>query len=412
MIFYNSLVRSQCFSFLQFCDFGGAVQVLSTVSSVSSVGSLAKVATRAFSAPELFKGEPKSPATDMYAFGILLWEFAACDVPFADNPDLIADQVKAGVRPRLPSPTPEGFPADYFKLMVECWSDDAAQRPTAEQAHRRLLHIDPSARAVQGPLLLWNPARTRTPPSLLHCILAAMQAQPGQPNAHLAPMLGAMVAEAAQIVSGSPKVQQLMQQYKITDIEAQAVSVYTTDARDHGGLRQHSIFFGYNAATRSANAQDVELWSVFSFVFCTALEKLPSVALTVFRGLDVPLTQLSHQYAANGSVWLTSVTSTTTDKAGTLLQFGTGASGRPGTLLQINAVDAKDISHFSKFKAENEYTISPNSCHTVRVALSSAQVKSSACRQLHMCGMSHACSRYAFRRPPSANSALCPAALI
>ena len=91
MIFYNSLVRSQCFSFLQFCDFGGAVQVLSTVSSVSSVGSLAKVATRAFSAPELFKGEPKSPATDMYAFGILLWEFATCDVPFADYQDLTPD---------------------------------------------------------------------------------------------------------------------------------------------------------------------------------------------------------------------------------------------------------------------------------------------------------------------------------
>ncbi len=349
--------------------------MLSTVSSVSSVGSLAKVTTRAFSAPELFKGESKSPATDMYAFGILLWEFAACDVPFADNPDLIADQVKAGVRPRIPSPTPEGFPPDYFKLMVECWSDDAAQRPTAEQALRRLLHMDPSARAVQGPLLLWNPARTRAPPSLLHCILAAMQAEPGQPNARLAPMLGAMAAEAAQIVSGSPKVQQLMQQYKITDIEAQAVSVYTTDARSHGGLRQHSIFFGYNAATRSANAQDVELWSVFSFLFCNALGKLPSAALTVFRGLDVPLTQLSHQYVASGAVWLTSVTSATTDRAKTLLGFGTGSCGRPGTLLQINALDAKDISDFSKFRAENEFVIPSNSCHRVRVALSFSQVK-------------------------------------
>ena len=41
---------------------------------------------------------------DMYAFGILMWEFATCDVPFKASPDLIADQVKAGVRPRLPSP--------------------------------------------------------------------------------------------------------------------------------------------------------------------------------------------------------------------------------------------------------------------------------------------------------------------
>jgi hypothetical protein len=57
-----------------------------------------------------------------------------------------------------------------------------------------------------------------------------------------------------------------------------------------------------------------------------------------------------------------------------LQEFGTGAMGRPGTLLQINAVDAKDISDFSKFKNENEYIIAPNSCHKVQVALSSAQV--------------------------------------
>jgi hypothetical protein len=50
-------------------------------------------------------------------------------------------------------------------------------------------------------------------------------------------------------------------------MKAEAVSVYTTDARSHGGLREQSIFSGYNAATRSANPQDVELWSVFSFFF-------------------------------------------------------------------------------------------------------------------------------------------------
>ena len=113
---------------------------------------------------------------------------------------------------------------------------------------------------------------------------------------------------------------------------------------------------------------------MFSFLFCTALDKLPAVAKAVFRGLDVPLLQLSHQYVPSNIVWLTSITSTTTDKAQTLLQFGTGASGRPGTLLQINAVDAKDISDFSKYKTENEYVIPPNSCHMVKVALSSAQV--------------------------------------
>jgi hypothetical protein len=368
------------------------VQVLNTASSMSSCGTSAYATTRAFCAPEMLKGEVKSTATDLYAFGILMWEFSTCEVPFADHPGLISDLVLRGVRPRIPSPAPEGFPADYFKLMQECWSENPGHRPTAEQVHSRLLKMDPSARSVQGPLLLWDPARTRAPASLLHCILASMQAQPGQPNADLALMIAAMVTDAARIVSGSPQVQQLIRLYQLTEMEAQAVSVYTTDARNYGGLREHSIFFLYNSATRSADPQDVELWSGFSFLLCTALDKLPSVAKTVFRGLDVPLTQLSHQYVAGGIVWLTSMTSTTIDKADTLLQFGTGASGRPGTLQQINAVDAKDISDFSKFRTENEYVVPPNSCHRVQVALSSAQVKRLQCNSQNSQGIAWVCS--------------------
>ncbi len=385
---------------------------------MSSFGSAAKVATRRFRAPELWLGKAKSTSSDMFAFGVLLWEFYACAVPFADiDDDIIGNLVLRGERLPIPSPTDaacQGFPADYFTLMKECWSEDPEKRPTAEQVHRRLLILDPSARAVQGPILLWNPARTRAPPSLLYCILIAMQAEEGQPNAHLARMLQAMVAEAAQIISGSPKVQQLMQQHLLTEMEAQAVSVYTTDARDHGGSREQSIFYLYNAAIRSAVAHDIELWSTFSFLFCNALQKLPSAIRTVFRGLDVPMTQLSHQYVAGGNVWLTSITSTTTDKAKTLLQFGTGASGRPGTLLQINAVDAKDISDFSKFKAENEYVVPPNSCYTVRVALSSTQVIVACCVvafEHHGVGVAACAPTYVvFRRKLWDNLESCPKA--
>ena len=107
------------------------MQVLSTASSMSSGGSSVQATTRAFCAPEMFKGEAKSPATDVYAFGVLMWEFATCEIPFAANPSLIDVLVLRGVRPAIPSPTPQGFPADYFKLMQECWSENPAQRPTA-----------------------------------------------------------------------------------------------------------------------------------------------------------------------------------------------------------------------------------------------------------------------------------------
>jgi hypothetical protein len=164
-----------------------------------------------------------------------------------------------------------------------------------------------------------------------------------------------------------------MQQHQLTDMQAQTVCLYTLDARQHGGLREHSVFYAYNAALRSGEAGAVALWGEYSFVFCSALEQLPSVSATVFRGLDLPLTQLSHMYSKGRTVWLNSVTSTTTDKDKTLLQFGTGASGRPGTLLQIIAVDAKDIQAFSPFP-ESELLLPPNSCHTMQSVLESAEV--------------------------------------
>ena len=77
--------------------------MLTTASSVSSGGSAAQPTTRAYCAPEMFKGESKSTATDVYAFGVLMWEFLTCEVPFAENPSLIADLVKAGHRPPIPA---------------------------------------------------------------------------------------------------------------------------------------------------------------------------------------------------------------------------------------------------------------------------------------------------------------------
>ena len=307
----------------------------------------------------------------MYAFGIFLWELLTCAVPFAGvSADLIGDQVLRGKRPPVPSPLPEGFHPGYVELMQQCLAAEPQQRPTAKEAHRILLQWDVSARPSVC-LSLFDPS-TVAPVSLLQCILAAMQALPGQPNANLASVLASMVNAAAHFIS-FPKVQQLMQQHRLTAMEAQTVTLYTMDARNYGGAKEHSVFYAYNKALRTAEPLTVQQWCVFSLVFCSALDKLPSVEATVFRGLSLPLTQLSHLYTKGSTVWLNAVTSTTTDKSKTLLHFGKGAHGRPGTLMQIIAVDAKDIREFSPYP-ENELAIPPNSCHRVEIVLDSAQV--------------------------------------
>ncbi len=93
--------------------------------------------------------------------------------------------------------------------------------------------------------------------------------------------------------------------------------------------------------------------------------------MIVFRGLNVPLSQVTHEYRANNVVWLTSVTSTTSDENDTLQSFGAGAATRPGTLMKIHALFAKDIRAFSMFKKESEWLLAPNTCLSIEKVFTS-----------------------------------------
>jgi len=355
-------------SSLQLCDFGGAVQVLATAMSTLSAGGL-KMATPAWTAPEMFTGSPKSHATDMYALGVFMWELMTCEVPFEGvAPNLIGDQVKAGVRPRIPSPAPEGFSPEFIRIIEDCWRADAAQRPSAKDVHARLLQLDSTSR-TSAPLQLFDHAHTHVPASLLRCVLEGMQAEPSQPNAGLVGMLTTMVDNAERHVKASRDVQQLCRDHGITEIEAQALTVYTMDATAYGESKEKSVYHKCNSDVRSGDAAAIRFWSAYSLLLSRALDKLPSVACTVYRGLSQPLTQLSHEYAEGRKVWYNAVTSTTTDKQGTLTQFGAG-----GTLLQMRVTNAKDISAFSVFPGEHERLLPHNSCHFVETALASAKV--------------------------------------
>ncbi len=84
-------------------------------------------------APELIARKPYSLAVDVYSFGMVLWELATREHPFAslagdstgdgdDRPQL-RNAIVEGERPPLP-----GAPTDA--LMARCWARDAAARPT------------------------------------------------------------------------------------------------------------------------------------------------------------------------------------------------------------------------------------------------------------------------------------------
>jgi serine/threonine protein kinase len=106
------------------CDFGGAVQLLTSIaSSASASGGGSTAMTLAWCAPEMFTGGSKTTATDVYAFGIFMWECYTGQVPFRGvSCNLIEVQVRSGVRPPVPAAPIDGFPPDFVSLMQVCSS--------------------------------------------------------------------------------------------------------------------------------------------------------------------------------------------------------------------------------------------------------------------------------------------------
>jgi ankyrin repeat protein len=91
------------------------------------------VGTPAWIAPEIFSVSPKySVKSDMYAYGITLWEIAARRRPYAQVTDfaVLKECVKQGEREEIPPDCP-----DRFSETIEvCWRGNPAERPDAEEA--------------------------------------------------------------------------------------------------------------------------------------------------------------------------------------------------------------------------------------------------------------------------------------
>jgi len=86
--------------------------------------------TPSYIAPEIFRGQSFSLSVDTYAFGVLLNEIFSNEIPFREyDYDDVKRSVTRGDRPPLPrySDTPDDT---IRKLIVDCWADDAAARPT------------------------------------------------------------------------------------------------------------------------------------------------------------------------------------------------------------------------------------------------------------------------------------------
>ena len=95
------------------------------------------VGTACWIAPEVIRSARGSKASDVYSFGIVLWEIATRRDVY---PDLSATQIIAKVaNESLRPPLPHACP--WASLMQQCWREEAEERPTFDDVFQQLLAL-------------------------------------------------------------------------------------------------------------------------------------------------------------------------------------------------------------------------------------------------------------------------------
>lgn len=112
-------------------DFG-----LATVKTNSGRHSSSVKGTPHWMAPEVINGEADTEASDVYSLGMVLWELATHQRPYAHlpKPMQVLAQVMQGKQETIPDHCPPGFK----QLILDCWSLATEKRPKAIQVSSRL----------------------------------------------------------------------------------------------------------------------------------------------------------------------------------------------------------------------------------------------------------------------------------
>src|SRR5436190_1549139 len=81
-----------------------------------------------FMAPEVLRGKPYTPASDIYSFSMIMWEFTSGVPPFNNrtHDHLLNLGICKGERPKIAENTPKC----YVDLMKKCWDPEPTERPT------------------------------------------------------------------------------------------------------------------------------------------------------------------------------------------------------------------------------------------------------------------------------------------
>ncbi|KAM4746850.1 tyrosine-protein kinase Fes/Fps [Rhinophrynus dorsalis] len=130
----NCLVTEK--NVLKISDFGMSREEEGGV--YASTGGMKQVPVK-WTAPEALNYGRYSSESDVWSFGILLWEaFSLGSVPYtAMNNQQTRESIEQGNR----LPAPENCPDEIYRLMLRCWEYDPRKRPSFSTVHQDLVGI-------------------------------------------------------------------------------------------------------------------------------------------------------------------------------------------------------------------------------------------------------------------------------
>ncbi|PKY42789.1 kinase-like protein [Rhizophagus irregularis] len=106
-------------------DFGLSKEESSTSSNSSVKGTPAYIDPQCH-IQDKYKRSKKS---DIFSFGMILWELSSEREPFAGEKDFqVVLKISRGIREKMV----EGTPESYFRLYTECWNQEPEERPKIE----------------------------------------------------------------------------------------------------------------------------------------------------------------------------------------------------------------------------------------------------------------------------------------
>ncbi len=87
-----------------------------------------------FVAPEILRGKPYTPASNIYSFSMIMWEFTSGIPPFDDIEH--GFQLSLSICKGKCLKIIENTPQCYIDLMKKCWDEDLLKRPDASEVKK------------------------------------------------------------------------------------------------------------------------------------------------------------------------------------------------------------------------------------------------------------------------------------